>query len=132
MADEQDRAEALDEDKIGEFPPDKPPGAQAYGAAGAEPHADEPIAARAAREEPEELPLDQPATGSDPDEATLSVDDPQGGDPSLRDVATEKAATRPAEVAAMHVVDEGLGDFDSEVDDPDLAAAYEIDPEVER
>ncbi len=132
MTAEQHRAEALDEDKIGEVPPEKPPGAQAYGAAGAEPHADEPIAARAAREEPEEVPLDQPATSSDPDVAVLSEDDPQAGDPTLRDVAPEKAATLPAEEAAMHVVDEGLGGFDSEVDDPELAAAYDIDPEVER
>lgn len=158
MADEQDRAEALDEDKLGEFPPEKPPGAQAYGAAGAEPHADEPVAARAAREEPEEMPSEQPATVADADSkderigeeeegpvrsirssdpsagpfAVLSEDDPTGGDPSLRDVAPEKASVAPAEEAAMHVVDESLGGFDSEVDDPELAAAYEIDPEVER
>ena len=37
-----------------------------------------------------------------------------------------------AEEAAMHVFDESLGGFDSEVDDPDLAAANEFDPEVER
>ena len=128
MADEQDRAEVLDEDELGDFPPEKPLGAQAYGAAGAEPHAPESVVARAAREEPEVVPV------ADPDEvdpiAVLDVDDPLAGDPSTRDVATEKSATVPAEEAAMHVVDEGLADFDSDVDDPELEAAWETDPEV--
>jgi hypothetical protein len=129
MADEQDRAEALDEDELGEFPPEKPLGAQAYGAAGAEPHAPESVVARAAREEPEEVP-----DAVDPDDVrdveVLSEEDIAGGDSTIRDVATEKSAAVPAEEAAMHVVDEGLADFDSEVDDPQLEAAYEIDPEV--
>ncbi|MGI8755078.1 MAG: hypothetical protein ACR2MB_04300 [Acidimicrobiales bacterium] len=93
MADEQDRVEALDEDKLGEAPPEKT---------------------------------------LDAEVAMLSEDDVAGGDPSLRDVATEEPTGVPAEEAAMHVVDETLGGFDSEVDDPELAAAYEIDPEVER
>ena len=102
MPDEQDRAEALDDDELGEMPPDKPLGAQAYGAAGAEPHADESVRRRAAREEPDEL---------DP-----WADDTGG----------------PAEAAAVHMIDEELEDFDSSVDDPELEAAWETDPEVER
>ncbi len=131
MADEQDRAEALDEDKLGEMPPEHPPGAQAYGAAGAEPHATESVIARAARENPEERPSLDGALMNEAREI-LSVDDPTGGDPSLRDTAAEKSATLSAEESAMHVVDESLGGFDSEVDDPELEAAYEIDPEVDR
>lgn len=131
MADEQDRAEALDEDNLGEMPPEHPPGAQAYGAAGAEPHATESVIARAARENPEERPsLDGALT--DEAKLVLSADDPIGGDPSLRDTTPEKTATLSAEEAAMHVVDETLGGFDSEVDDPELEAAWEIDPEVDR
>ena len=37
-----------------------------------------------------------------------------------------------AEETAVHTFDESLGGFDSEVDDPELEEAYEIDPEVER
>ena len=88
MADEQDRAEALDEDNVGEFPPDKLMGAE--------------------------------------------KDDPLAGEPSTRDVATEKGDTRTAEESAMHLVNEELPDFDSEVDDPALERAWELDPEVER
>ncbi len=45
----------------------------------------------------------------------------------------EYPSDRPtAEETAVHPFDESLGGFDSEVDDPDLEAAYEIDPEVER
>jgi hypothetical protein len=118
MADAQDRAEALDDDKLGgAFPPDTLMGAQAYGAAGAEPHAGESVVARAAREEPEQRP------------------EPTGipaEDDLVDDVAQEREAPIPAEEAAVHVIDESLGGFDSEVDDPELAAANELDPEVER
>lgn len=131
MADEQDQAEALDDDKLGEFPPEKPPGAAAYGAAGAEPHAGESVAQRAAREEPEDIPLPSLPTAGDPDVAVLSDDDPLAGDPTLRDVAQEKAGVRPAEEAAMHVVDADAG-FDTSIDEPELAEAHEIDPEVDR
>lgn len=131
MADEQDRAEALDEDNIGEFPPEKLLGAEAYGAAGADPGAPEGVIARAARENPEEVPSED-GSGADLDLLVLSEDDPVAGDPSTRDVATEKGDTRTAEESAMHVVDQELPDFDSEVDDPALERAWELDPEVER
>ncbi|MCU1358620.1 MAG: hypothetical protein JWM89_4038 [Acidimicrobiales bacterium] len=125
MPDEQDAAEALDDDELstdelgdageGWEPPDRPPGVQAYGAAGGEPHATESVIARAAREEPEELPDDIDADGNE-----VQVEGEEWGD------------DQPAEVAALHAVDEGLGDFDSDVDDPDLEAAWETDPEVDR
>ncbi|CAN5870148.1 hypothetical protein BH23ACT2_BH23ACT2_11910 [soil metagenome] len=89
MADEQDQAETLDEDKIGEFPPEKPPGAQAYGATGTDPLVGE-------------------------------------------SVAQEKAVVTPAEEAALHVVDGDAPGFDSTVDEPALADAHELDPEVDR
>lgn len=103
MADEQDRAEALDDDEDVVIPPEHPLGAQAYGAAGAEPHADEPVARRAAREEPEEIP------GVDDEiepEVVLDPDDPIGGDATLRDTAAERSAATPAEEAALHLTDE--------------------------
>ena len=119
MPDEQDAAEALDDEELstdelgdageGWEPPDRPPGVQAYGAAGGEPHATEGVIARQAREEPEELPGDE-----------FALEGEEWGD------------DQPAEVAALHAVDEGLADFDSDVDDPDLEAAWETDPEVER
>jgi hypothetical protein len=130
MADEQDQAEALDEDKLGEFPPEKPPGAQAYGAAGAEPYAGESVAQRAAREEPEEVPLEPLPTAGDPEVAVLADDDPAEGDPTTGDVAQEKAEVRPAEEQALHVVDAEVPGFDSTIDDPALAEAHELDAEV--
>lgn len=118
MSDPQDRAEQLDDDAIGgEFPPDKLLGAQAYGAAGAEPHAPEGVAARAAREEPEE----RPEPSGIPDDDDL-----------VDDVVQEREAPIPAEEAAVHAIDEGLGGLELEADDPELAAAHEVDPQVER
>ena|SRR5699024_4170122 len=136
MQDEQDRAESLDDDKGGDPAPDRPPGAQAYGAAGAEPHAVESVASRAAREEPDVLPVDPdvPAGTDDPSEGALPADpersvdrddpvptatpEPPPPDPDrvvepedpamsetpmdLADVATERAAPRPAEELAVH------------------------------
>src|SRR3954465_9943606 len=71
MSDEQDQAEAIDPDELGDdpaanFPPEKPPGAQAYGAAGAEPHADEPVAAapRARSLRCSKRPMRTPTTSS--------------------------------------------------------------------
>lgn len=133
MADAQDKSESLDDDKIGDdFPPDEPLGADAYGEAGAEPGAPESVVRRSAREEPEELPLQPLATRSDPELGALADGDDFSGDASLRETVQEAEAPVAAEEAAMHVVDESLGGFDSEVDDPELAAAYEIDPQPER
>lgn len=95
MADEQDRAEELDDEAIGAPAPDHLMGAQAYGAAGVEPHAGESVAQRAAREQPE------PKLG---DEGPLADGE---DDPTLHDVATEREAPVPAELAAMHLVNEG-------------------------
>lgn len=107
MADEQDRAEELDEEAIGAPAPDHLMGAEAFGAAGVEPHAGESVARRAARENPEpELgdlgPLQQGAEV----------------DPTLHDFATELEAPVPAELAAMHEIDEG-----GPLDDDRLAPA---------
>ncbi len=71
----------------------------------------------------------------EPDRAEAPVDDEldgelDGGLPS--DDLLGGEAPIPAEEAAIHLVDSSLGGFDSEVDDPELAAAYEIDPEPER
>jgi hypothetical protein len=117
--DEQDRAEALDDDAEPMVAPDHLVGAQAYGAAGAEPHATEPVARRAAREEPE-LGL---AEIGDEARGVQRTDDP-----TLHDVATERAAPPPAEEAAMHVVDDApsAGGFVSAEVDPDLDPDLEV------
>ena len=74
--DEQTQAEQLsaidddtDEELLGEFPPDRLRGAEAYGAGGTE--TTESVEARAAREQPERLrPRDETSAGlSDPDDA---------------------------------------------------------------
>jgi|GEM_PF-2086322 len=131
MGDPQDQAENLDDDELdGAYPPDKLLGAEAYGEAGTDPGAPESVERRAAREEPEEVPgqLGDEAYGT---EGPLDPEDSFGGDESLRDVVQEREAPIPAEEQAIHLVDEDL-DFDSEVDDPALEAAWETDPEVER
>ncbi|MCU1499664.1 MAG: hypothetical protein JWM47_3617 [Acidimicrobiales bacterium] len=117
MADEQDRAEQLDDDELGgEYPPDKFMGAEAYGAAGTEGGAPESVVRRAAREEPDVVPTDPPPGANDPD-AVLSGDEDfgDGGDSTLRDVVQEREAPIPAEEAAMHVVDEDALARESEV-----------------
>ena len=68
-------------------------GAEAYGEAGAEPGAPESVERRAAREEPEQQP------------------EPQGypDDDEIDDTVQEHEAPIPAEVAAVHAIDESLG-----------------------
>ncbi len=130
MADPQDQAEALDDDRLNdEFPPEQPLGAEEYGVTAAEERYDEPLEERILREEPEVrathgIPEDPPVL-VDPDSVdgmpedgsavTRSVDDevgaideddPMGGDPTLRDVVTEREAPLAAEEAAIHIVDD--------------------------
>jgi hypothetical protein len=125
MSDPQDSAEALDDDKFGgDYPPDKLLGAQAYGAAGAEPHATENVTARAAREEPDDLAeaLDRAADGIPPEETYPE------------EIVQEREAPRPAEEAALHVTTDPVDDVDAieamddldAVTDEDLAAAAEL------
>lgn len=121
MQDEQDRAEALDDDKGGDPAPDRPPGAQAYGAAGAEPHATESVVARAAREEPDpttdpdfELPPPDPDRIVEADDPSRMVDDP-----ALADIATERAAPRPAEELAVQDPDEYRPIPEADLEDDD-------------
>lgn len=124
MGDEQDAAEAFDDDELGRsdadddggetwIAPDHLVGAEAYGAAGADPGAPEGVIAREAREVPE-------------DDGDGDLDD------QVRLDGEDWDDDAPAEVSAMHAVNEDLGDFDSDVDDPALEAAWELDPEVER
>ena len=56
MSDPQDRAEALDDDRIGqEYPPEDPVGVDEYGITPAEERYDEPLEERIEREEPDPL-----------------------------------------------------------------------------
>jgi hypothetical protein len=134
MADEQDQAENLDDDELdGAYPPDHTLGIRdAVSDAGTEPGAPESVADRAAREEPEEIPTEDYRTVGDPEEIVLDEGDVFAGDMTLRDVVQEREAPVPAEEDAIHVVDEDLGGFESDVDDPQLEAAWELDPEPER
>lgn len=130
MSDAQDRAEALDDDKVGgDFPPDHLLGAQAYGAAGADPGAPESVIARAAREEPEERPGD---ASFDPEaERGLAG---EGG--SVEQTAQDLEAPRAAEDAAMHLVDDPVFDDDDleppvgELSPEEAAAAADVEAEV--
>lgn len=108
MSNPQDPAEALDDDAEPMTAPDRPIGAQAYGAAGTDPPVGEGIAARAAREEPD---------------ATVENANPQpreernAGD---GEIATERDQPRPAEEGAMHIVDvpPDLADLPDPMEEP--------------
>ncbi len=134
MADEQDQAEAVDNDELdGAYPPDRTLGIPDAGReAGTDPGAPKSVAGRMAREEPATVPSETLPTASDPDAVVLADGDVFTGDTTLRDVVQEREAPVSAEVDAIHVVDEGMNGFMSDVDDPALEAAYEIDPEPER
>ncbi len=134
MADEQDQAEALDDDEMtGAYPPDHILGVpDAISEAGTDPGAPESLAERAWREEPEEGSTEQSLSDLDPETAALADGDDFSGDGTLRDVVQEREAPVPAEVDALNVIDEGMNGFISDVDDPALEAAHDIDPEPER
>jgi hypothetical protein len=104
MADEQDLAEALDDDKLDdeEFAPERPLGVEDYGTTAAEEEAGEPLAEAIRREEP-----DVPAGLAAIDAA---VEDELPGEiigevvpAEERDIAQEHEGVLPAEAAAMHV-----------------------------
>ena len=57
---------------------------------------------------------------------------PRDRRPVLRWIQQIPVGGDPAEVDAVNVLDEGMNGFISDVDDPALEAAYEIDPEPER
>ena len=114
MADAQDRAEGLDDDKIpDEYPPFEPLGIDHYGTTAAEERWDQPLAERVEAEEPEELPLTdddagfelvEPDEGARPDTEAAAVAEMVTSE--LDDTALEREGVRPAEEAAMHIVDE--------------------------
>lgn len=128
VADEQDRAELLDDDKQGDdYPPEEPFGLDDYGTTAAEELYKEPLAERLEREEPDGIPppdtgvrLVQPDQGmgtdteaqevasldtADPDLPAMRAWDPDAGS-SPRDTATEREAGLSAEEDAVHVIDE--------------------------
>ncbi len=139
MSDDGNLSELLDDDKLpAEYPPDEPLGVDEAELTARGEQTDEPLAERILREEPE-VPLgvgpDQyevgplvapggdegldltaesvasEAGGADP--GALDVDDIVGGDPTTRDVATERVEPRSAEEEAMHLTeDPPMGDGD--------------------
>ncbi len=142
MADEQTRAEGLDDDKLEgeEYPPDEPIGADEYGTGAQEGRWDEPIEERLAREEPEldgvggtdepGMVLADPDEDNRPDEepdavgsaSEAGLEPPPGdiisGDPTTRDVATELAPERGGEEEAIHEAEPPpMGDGDGYLDD---------------
>jgi hypothetical protein len=103
----QDRAEALDDDKLGtEVPPESPLGVEDYGTTAAEERYDEPLEERLRREEPDDPPVDdapiQLVDDGDDDLVTAAAADAATADETLGDVATELEAPPPAEEAAVH------------------------------
>jgi hypothetical protein len=90
----QDRAEALDDDKLGsEAAPEAPLGVEDYGTTAAEERFDEPLEERLRREEPED---------GDGDTITAAEAGAAADDETLCDVATELEAPPAAEEAAVH------------------------------
>jgi hypothetical protein len=119
--DEQEQAEQLDpydEDsddaRLEEMPPEKPLGAEAYGAGGTE--TPDTVAARAAREEPDELVAEeQIAAGLYEQEDGLAADDE---DQSVAELQDGDLGRLSAEEAAVHIVD---------VDDAVTSAGLDLD-----
>jgi hypothetical protein len=108
MSDPQDRAEALDDDKMAvtdtpvddlEYPPDQPTAVEDYGTTAAEEQVDEPLEERITREVPEGAPVDEP-TGRlvEPGEDEIGAADDEA-DAVAREVP---AADLTAEEAAVH------------------------------
>ncbi len=143
MSDDPNLSELLDDDKLpDEFPPERPLGVEDPGVTADHGAIGDSLAERVAREEPDVLvePADAGSVGHlvEPDlgiavddEADLvasAVDQELGsiaegdlvaGDPTLRDVATERIDDRSAEELAVHVVDDPpLLEGDSYLDDP--------------
>lgn len=139
MVDPDQPAEDLDDDKLGgEFPPERPMGAEDEGVTGVEQLGGESLAERDERTEPELWERPRAAGETDPgvelagdeevgqvdDESTmvarsaedtdardagaLASDDEFTGDETTRNVATERS-TPPAEEAAVHVDDAAPG-----------------------
>jgi hypothetical protein len=115
MADEQDIAEGLDDDKLPpDLPPDEPYGVDSYGTTAAEERWDEPIAERIAAEVPDDLAAEddrmagfelvEPDEGLRPDTEAAAIAELIV--PDVDDTALEREGVRPAEEAAMHIVDE--------------------------
>ena len=149
MSDDANLSELLDDDKLPEeYPPDRPLGVEDPGVTADHGAIGDSLAERVAREEPDVLPeptsdagavghLVEPDLGiAVDDEADLvasAIDEELGttadgdlvaGDPTLRDVATERVDDRSAEELAVHVTeDPPLLGGDSYLDDP-------IDPEA--
>jgi hypothetical protein len=102
-----DQTEGIHDDqtdgiRLEDMPPTKPWGAEAYGAGGTE--TPDTVAARAAREEPDELEArEEIAAGLYAQEDGLADDDE---DQSVGQLQDEPPGHLTAEEAAMHVVDE--------------------------
>jgi hypothetical protein len=95
-----EQSDAVTEEEVGlsALPPDKPWGAEAYGAGGAD--GQEGVAERAARENPED-----PTTGADhPVSGLIDVDDPFDEDLTAESIADrgDEQGELTAEEAAMH------------------------------
>jgi hypothetical protein len=142
MSDDPNLSELLDDDTLpDEYPPERPLGVEDPGVTADHGAIGDSLAERVAREEPDVLaPVEPGAVGHlvEPDlgmavddEADLvasAVDQELGsiadgdlvaGDPTLRDVATERIDDRSAEELAVHVVDDPpLLEGDSYLDDP--------------
>src|SRR4051794_35436284 len=113
-ADEQGRAELLDDDKLPdeEFPPEQPMGVDVYGTTAAEERAGEPLAEAWSRQLAD-VPEGARAADAAVNEVLLedgAVDDIVGSELELdalredeRDIAQEKEGATPAEEAALHI-----------------------------
>jgi hypothetical protein len=146
MTDDPNLSELLDDDKLPEeYPPDRPLGVEDPDVIPDHLALGDTVAERAAREEPDTLGppagdgghvghLVEPDQGMGPDveadavaslaeeelDGALAEDDIVGGDPTTRDVATERYEDESAEEAAMHLTDPPpMHDSDGYVDDDD-------------
>ena len=140
-SDDANYSESLDDDKLPPvYPPDQPLGVDEHAVTVGGQEADEPLAERVRREEPDWAPvagddgqdhpgrLVEPEAGQAPDltkdsvahavdpglgEHDIEAGDIASGDSTTRDVATERVEDMPAEEAAIHHTDDPpMGDGD--------------------
>jgi|SRR5947209_10893321 len=99
MADEQDLAESLDDDKLaGDYPPDQPLGVDTYGTTAAEERYGEPLVEALAREQPDR----EGSAAADAADAAIADEVPA----AEADIVQEREGAPAAEEVAVHVVSE--------------------------
>ena len=135
MSDPQDRAEALDDDKISptdrpveelDYPPEEPMAVEDYGTTAVEEQVDEPLEERIAREVPDGAPVDEPVGRLvEPGEDEIGAPDEEAD--AVARLADDGDLS--AEEAAVHeTTPPPMDDDDGSVDEPPPVSGSDVRP----